>query len=72
MHTYSQVLVASSAEFQQFDSVLELGVGGECRYIKLHIRVGIEQGQRRFFKIHYSAITTPPPEANSLITNERQ
>jgi hypothetical protein len=24
------------------------------------------------FKIHYSAITTPPPEANSLITNERQ
>jgi hypothetical protein len=27
---------------------------------------------RDFFKIHYSAITTPPPEANSLITNERQ
>ena len=25
-----------------------------------------------FSKIHYSAITTPPTEANSLITNERQ
>jgi hypothetical protein len=25
-----------------------------------------------FSKTHYSAITTPPPEANSLITNERQ
>src|SRR6266850_5937371 len=26
-------------------------------------------GASVFFKTHYSAITTPPPEANSLITN---
>jgi hypothetical protein len=25
-----------------------------------------------FSETHYSANTTPPPEANSLITNERQ
>jgi hypothetical protein len=35
-------------------------------------RGGIRTGSVDFFKIHYSAITTPPPEANSLITNERQ
>ena len=30
-------------------------------------------GSGKFFKIHFSAITTPPPpEANSLITNECQ
>jgi len=38
----------------------------------LEARVGIGQGQGIFFKIHYPAITTSPPEANSLITNERQ
>lgn len=29
-------------------------------------------GKGSFAETHYSAITTPPPEANSLITNERQ
>ena len=32
----------------------------------------LRTGSGDFFKIHYSAITTQPPEANSLITNERQ
>jgi hypothetical protein len=35
-------------------------------------RGGIRTESGDFFKIRYSAITTPPPEANSLITNERQ
>jgi hypothetical protein len=39
----------------------ETGAGGGTR---------TESGD--FFKIRYSAITTSPPEANSLITNEGQ
>jgi hypothetical protein len=35
-------------------------------------RGGIRTDLGSFFKIHYSVIITPPPEANSLITNERQ
>ena len=42
---------------------IQLRFGGEGRN---------RTGSGDFFKIHYSAITTPPPEANSLITNERQ
>jgi len=34
--------------------------------------VKLEQEYRFFFKTHYSAITTLPPEANSLISNEGQ
>jgi aryl-alcohol dehydrogenase-like predicted oxidoreductase len=38
------------------------------------VKIGAGGGTRTrsgdFFKIHYSAITTLPPEANSLITNE--
>ena len=41
----------------------EIADGGEGRN-----RTGVSV----FFKTHYSATTTPPPEANSLITNERQ
>ncbi len=33
---------------------------------------GTRTGSGDYFKIHYSAITTPLPEANSLITNECQ
>jgi len=40
-----------------------LTIGGEGRN-------RTEEGS--FSETHYSANTTPPPEANSLITNERQ
>jgi hypothetical protein len=45
--------------------------------IALGLKHGRGEGQDRtdfesFFKIHYSATTTPPPEAYSLITNEHQ
>ena len=40
-----------------------LSVRGESRN-----RIGLVD----FFKINYSAITTQPPEANSLMTNERK
>jgi len=34
--------------------------------------VGFERLLEVFFNFHYSATTTSLPEANSLITNERQ
>ena len=50
-----------------------IGIKPHTGLVRRCWRRGSESNRCRSFpETHYSAITTPPPEANSLITNERQ
>jgi len=57
------VIALSEFQFYKFIEATKMTNFGEGRN---RTRTG------SFSKTHYSAITTPPPEANSLITNEHQ
>jgi hypothetical protein len=54
---------------------LTIHLGAQCSIVELWAnggRGGIRTEEESFSETHYSATTTLPPEAYTLITNERQ